>query len=114
MMVLVAAAKPKVVLIDFSSVFDVEYTALKRLAEGEARERKNGISVAGGPQPGSAGDGKAFAPRRDSGPGQDVLQSRAGCGEVPDPVTRDRFSGNQKRTPRVITTVGSVQPRLNT
>ena len=44
-MVLVAAAKPKVVLIDFSSVFDVEYTALKRLAEGEARERENSISL---------------------------------------------------------------------
>jgi high affinity sulfate transporter 1 len=44
-MALVAAAKPKVVLIDFSSVFDIEYTALKRLAEGEARERENSISL---------------------------------------------------------------------
>jgi MFS superfamily sulfate permease-like transporter len=44
-MALVAAAKPKVVLIDLSSVFDLEYTALKRLAEGEARERQNGISL---------------------------------------------------------------------
>src|SRR5215471_8967527 len=42
-MALVAEAKPKVVLIDLSSVFDLEYTALKRLAEGEARERQNGI-----------------------------------------------------------------------
>lgn len=45
MRVLVAAAKPKVVLIDFSCVFDVEFTALKRLAEAEARERKNGTSL---------------------------------------------------------------------
>jgi MFS superfamily sulfate permease-like transporter len=44
-MALVAAAKPKVVLIDLSNVFDLEYTALKRLAEGEARERQNGISL---------------------------------------------------------------------
>jgi len=44
-MALVAEAKPKVVLIDLSSVFDLEYTALKRLAEGEARERQNGISL---------------------------------------------------------------------
>jgi SulP family sulfate permease len=44
-MVLVAAAKPEVVLIDFSSVFDLEYTALKRLTEGEARERQNGVSL---------------------------------------------------------------------
>jgi MFS superfamily sulfate permease-like transporter len=44
-MALVAEAKPKVVLIDLSSVFDLEYTALKRLAEGEARERQSGISL---------------------------------------------------------------------
>jgi MFS superfamily sulfate permease-like transporter len=44
-MALVAEAKPKVVLIDLSNVFDVEYTALKRLAEGEARERQNGTSL---------------------------------------------------------------------
>jgi len=37
--------KPRVVVLDFSSVFDVEYTVLKMLAEGEERLRERDISV---------------------------------------------------------------------
>jgi sulfate permease, SulP family len=37
--------KPKVVVIDMSAVFDLEYTALKMLTEGEKRVREDGIEV---------------------------------------------------------------------
>ena len=37
--------KPKVVAVDLSGVFDLEYTALKALVEGEERLRERGISV---------------------------------------------------------------------
>jgi MFS superfamily sulfate permease-like transporter len=40
---LVDAAKPKVVLIDLSAVFDLEYTALKMLTEAEKKRREEGI-----------------------------------------------------------------------
>jgi sulfate permease, SulP family len=39
------AAKPKVVAIDMSAVFDLEYTALKMLTEGEKRIREQGIDI---------------------------------------------------------------------
>jgi anti-anti-sigma factor len=39
---LVDEAQPKVVLIDMSGVFDLEYTALKMLIEGERRTREQG------------------------------------------------------------------------
>jgi high affinity sulfate transporter 1 len=39
----VEQAKPKVVAIDFSGVFDLEYTALKMLIEGEKRQREQGV-----------------------------------------------------------------------
>jgi MFS superfamily sulfate permease-like transporter len=39
------AAKPKVVAIDMSAVFDLEYTALKMLTEGEKRIREQGIEI---------------------------------------------------------------------
>src|SRR4029453_7554395 len=39
------AAKPKVVAIDMSAVFDLEYTALKMLPEGERRTREQGIDI---------------------------------------------------------------------
>ena len=42
---LVEQAQPRVVLLDLSAVFDVEYTVLKMLAEGEARMKERGISV---------------------------------------------------------------------
>jgi anti-anti-sigma regulatory factor len=42
---LVDAAHPKVVVLDMSSVFDIEYTALKMLTEGEERLRNDGITL---------------------------------------------------------------------
>ena len=42
---LVEELKPKVVAVDLSGVFDLEYTALKALVEGEERLRERGISV---------------------------------------------------------------------
>ena len=38
-------AQPKVLVLDLSAVFDVEYTVLKMLSEGEARAKERGISV---------------------------------------------------------------------
>jgi high affinity sulfate transporter 1 len=42
---LIDQAEPRVVALDLSAVFDVEYTTLKMLAEGEARMKERGISV---------------------------------------------------------------------
>ena len=42
---LAAEAQPKVVAIDMSAVFDLEYTALKMLIEGEKREREAGVEL---------------------------------------------------------------------
>jgi anti-anti-sigma regulatory factor len=42
---LVEEARPRCVVLDLSGVFDVEYTVLKMLAEGEARMQERGISV---------------------------------------------------------------------
>jgi high affinity sulfate transporter 1 len=42
---LVAEAKPRVVLIDMSNVFDLEYSALKALTEAEKRQREAGVSL---------------------------------------------------------------------
>ena len=42
---LVEEMKPRVVAVDLSGVFDLEYTALKALVEGEERLRARGISV---------------------------------------------------------------------
>ena len=42
---LVKQAQPSVVLIDFSAVFDIEYTALKMLTEAEAKLRGDGIAL---------------------------------------------------------------------
>jgi high affinity sulfate transporter 1 len=39
----IAEAKPKVVALDLGGVHDLEYTALKMLAEGEKREREKGL-----------------------------------------------------------------------
>lgn len=41
---LLAEAKPKVVVLDLSAVFDLEYTALKMLIEAEARQREAGLT----------------------------------------------------------------------
>ena len=40
---LIDEAKPKVVAVDLSGVFDLEYTALKMLIEGEKRQRERGV-----------------------------------------------------------------------
>ena len=42
---LIAEARPKVVVLDLSGVFDLEYSALKMLAEGEKRQRDAGVMV---------------------------------------------------------------------
>jgi high affinity sulfate transporter 1 len=42
---LIDQAKPSVVLLDCSAVFDIEYTAVKMLIEGEERLRREGIAV---------------------------------------------------------------------
>jgi anti-anti-sigma regulatory factor len=42
---LIDEAKPKVVALDLSGVFDLEYTALKMLTEGEKRQRARGVSL---------------------------------------------------------------------
>lgn len=42
---LVADAEPRVVVLDLSRVFDLEYTALKMLTEGEKRLREAGVTL---------------------------------------------------------------------
>jgi SulP family sulfate permease len=42
---LVAAAKPKVIVLDCAAIFDVEYSALKMLGEAEARVRDHGAEL---------------------------------------------------------------------
>jgi high affinity sulfate transporter 1 len=42
---LIDEAKPEVVALDLSGVFDLEYTALKMLTEGEKRQRERGVSL---------------------------------------------------------------------
>jgi anti-anti-sigma factor len=42
---LIEQARPSVVLIDLSAVFDLEYTALKMLIEAEERARRDGIEL---------------------------------------------------------------------
>jgi anti-anti-sigma regulatory factor len=38
-------ARPKVVVLDLSAVFDLEYSALKALSEGEKRQRDLGVAI---------------------------------------------------------------------
>ncbi len=45
MRLLIDEAQPRVVALDLSAVFDVEYTILKMFAEAEARMKERGISV---------------------------------------------------------------------
>jgi high affinity sulfate transporter 1 len=42
---LIAEAKPGAVLLDLSGVFDLEYSALKMLTEGEKRHREGGVTL---------------------------------------------------------------------
>jgi sulfate permease, SulP family len=42
---LVAEAKPKVIVLDLSRVFDLEYSALKMLTQAEERQRKAGVTL---------------------------------------------------------------------
>jgi sulfate permease, SulP family len=43
LLLLLDQASPKVVVVDFSSVIDIEYSALKALIEGEEKVRQRGI-----------------------------------------------------------------------
>jgi MFS superfamily sulfate permease-like transporter len=45
MRLLIAETMPKVVALDLSGVFDLEYTALKMLIEGEKRQRERGVML---------------------------------------------------------------------
>jgi SulP family sulfate permease len=45
MLLLVNEAQPKVVVIDLSAVFDLEYTALKAFDEGEKKQRSRGVTT---------------------------------------------------------------------
>ena len=64
---LAAEAQPKVVALDMSAVFDLEYTALKMLTEGEKRQREQGVDLwLVGLTPARARHGAALAARRDS------------------------------------------------
>jgi SulP family sulfate permease len=42
---LIKEANPKIVALDLGGVFDLEYTALKMVAEGEKRQRARGVSL---------------------------------------------------------------------
>jgi SulP family sulfate permease len=45
MRALIEATEPRVVVLDMRAVFDVEYTTLKMLAEGQERMKERGVSV---------------------------------------------------------------------
>ncbi|WVV47249.1 sodium-independent anion transporter [Pseudomonas sp. NA13] len=45
MLALIDQAKPRIVALDLSGVFDLEYTALKMLADGERRLRDQGVTL---------------------------------------------------------------------
>jgi anti-anti-sigma factor len=45
MRALIEPAKPSVVVLDLSGVFDIEYSALKRLVEAEQTLREQGVEV---------------------------------------------------------------------
>ena len=42
---LVQETQPKIVALDLSGVFDLEYTALNMLTEGEKRQREQGVTI---------------------------------------------------------------------
>jgi MFS superfamily sulfate permease-like transporter len=42
---LIAEARPRVVILDLRALFDLEYTALKMLADGERKQREQGVSL---------------------------------------------------------------------
>jgi Sulfate permease and related transporters (MFS superfamily) len=44
-MLLMNEAKPKVVVIDLSAEFDLEYTALKALGDSEKKQRDRGLTI---------------------------------------------------------------------
>jgi SulP family sulfate permease len=45
MILLIAQTNPKVVVIDMSAVFDIEYTALKMLTHAEQKQREQGVEL---------------------------------------------------------------------
>ena len=81
---MIAEAQARVVVLDLSAVFDVEYTVLKMLAEGEERMRgARRLGLARGARAGGARNGAALAVWSRHRAGLHVLQSRAGGREAP-------------------------------
>ena len=65
---LIAEAGAKVVVLDLSAVFDLEYSALKMLTEAEARQRAAGVMVwLSGPTPDVVCVDSALSPGQDPG-----------------------------------------------
>ncbi len=79
MQAFIAEAKPRVVAIDLSAVFDLEYTALKMLIEGEKRNREQGVELwLVDLNPAVLTMVQRSAARTDARPRADVLQRGAG------------------------------------
>ena len=77
---LVATHNPRIVLLDMSRVFDIEYSALQMLTEGERRMAGQGITLwLAGLNPDRARIRPGLRPGRSAGVRQAVLQ-RSGCG----------------------------------
>ena len=86
---LIEEARPRVVALDLSGIFDLEYTALKMLTEGEARQREAGITLwLVGLTPGGARSRAALAAGPGAGQRAHVLQHGAGGRPVPGPANR--------------------------
>ena len=94
---LVAETSPRVVALDMSAVFDLEYTALKMLTEGERRNREKGVALwLVGLNPDVLDHGPALRARPDPRPRPDVLQPRDGRGQV----SADRIDSGTARAAR--------------
>ena len=79
---LIEEAKPRVLALDLSGVFDIEYTALKMLTEAEERQRERGVTlwlVGLTPEVLAMVSARRSAKAR---PGAHVLQSPAGAREI--------------------------------
>ena len=81
---LVAEHKPRVVALDMSRVFDIEYSALQMLIEGERRMAEQGVSVAGRLESDRARICPRLGLRRSTGTRETFLQCRARSPEPPD------------------------------
>ncbi len=89
---LVDQTQPSVIALDMSAVFDLEYTALKSLGEGEkttTRSRRG--HMASGAESRSTADGPEIAARQSAWTRRDVFQPRVGTQKIPRNV---RENGN--------------------